>query len=89
MGRCGHRKVNEQKSLKDKLTALAAEAGFSIDDVLGLSGGKGRGGKKSAVAAKYRNPDNSDETWAGRGRMPNWLGEKLKKRGVKIEDFAI
>jgi len=41
-----------------------------------------------AIAAKYRNPDNELETWAGRGRMPNWIDRKLKA-GWKLEEFRI
>src|SRR6476620_9364816 len=25
------------------------------------------------VAPKYRNPENHDETWAGRGHQPRWM----------------
>ena len=40
------------------------------------------------MAPKYRNPDNPDETWAGRGLRPRWLAAALKS-GKKIEHFAI
>ncbi|MEQ1719332.1 MAG: H-NS histone family protein [Hyphomicrobium sp.] len=76
----------ERIELKSKFAELAEAAGLSLDDVLGM---KRRGGGKGSVAAKYRNPENPEETWTGRGRMPNWLGEKMKKRGVSKEDFAI
>jgi DNA-binding protein H-NS len=39
-------------------------------------------------APKYRNPDNPNETWAGRGLTPRWLAAAIK-RGKKLEDFAI
>lgn len=76
----------EKADLKAKMAQLAADAGLSLDDVLGIK--KGRTGKSSGVA-KYRNPDNADETWTGRGRKPNWLVERLKKRGVAMDDFLI
>jgi DNA-binding protein H-NS len=41
-----------------------------------------------AVAAKYRNPENPSETWAGRGLKPRWLTAALKA-GHRIEDFLI
>jgi DNA-binding protein H-NS len=47
-----------------------------------------RGGPRGAVAPKYRNPDNSAETWAGRGLKPRWLVAAIKG-GKKQEDFAI
>jgi DNA-binding protein H-NS len=48
----------------------------------------GRGGPRGAVAAKYRNPENPAETWAGRGLQPRWLAAALKS-GKKLEDFSI
>ncbi|MDN5802287.1 MAG: H-NS histone family protein, partial [Psychrobacter sp.] len=37
---------------------------------------------------KYRNTDNDEETWTGRGRKPTWLVEALAA-GRSLEDFAI
>ena len=79
------RQQTERADLKSKIAALAAEAGLSLDEVLGLR--RGRSGPKAPVAAKYRNPENPEETWSGRGRKPNWLVAKLQKRGTAIEDF--
>jgi DNA-binding protein H-NS len=80
------RQKAERTELREKMKALAAASGLSLEDVLGTKRGKGG---KGSVAAKYRNPDNPAETWAGRGRMPLWLNEKLKKRGVTKADFAV
>ena len=40
------------------------------------------------VRPKFRNPDKPSQTWAGRGKMPGWLKEKLSS-GQRIEDFLI
>jgi DNA-binding protein H-NS len=48
----------------------------------------GRGGRRGAVAPKYRNPENPAETWAGRGLRPRWLTAAIKS-GKKLEEFAI
>jgi DNA-binding protein H-NS len=40
------------------------------------------------VAPKYRNPENPNETWAGRGLKPRWLAAALKA-GKKLEQFSI
>ena len=79
------RKSSEERELKQKLEALAAESGFSMSD---LFGGKKVGKKGSVGAAKFRNPKDSSQTWTGRGRKPNWLVDALKK-GVKLESLAI
>ena len=41
----------------------------------------GRGGRAGPVAPKYRNPENSAETWAGRGLKPRWLTAAIKSGG--------
>ncbi len=85
-GHIVNRMKSEKQDLKAKMEALAAEAGLSLDDVLG--GGRAKG-SRAPVAAKYRNPENPSETWSGRGRRPIWMAEKLAKRGVTIDDFKI
>jgi DNA-binding protein H-NS len=44
---------------------------------------------KRALAAKYRNPANPKETWAGRGLRPRWLTAALKGGKKKLSDFAV
>lgn len=79
----------EKTEIFAKMRELANDAGLSMDDFVGGKGkGKGRGKLKSPSVAKYRNPDNAEETWTGRGRKPNWLVAKLKK-GATMEEFAI
>jgi DNA-binding protein H-NS len=52
--------------------------------------GRPRGSKMKGreVAAKYRNPKDPSETWAGRGAMPRWMTAQIKA-GKKREYFAI
>ncbi len=80
-------KLNVQQrsrtELRQKLEAMAAQAGFKLSDLFG-----GRGGKGRKVAAKYANPDNPSETWSGRGRKPRWLAARLKA-GDRIDRFLI
>jgi DNA-binding protein H-NS len=40
------------------------------------------------VLAKYRNPINPKETWAGRGKQPRWLAAQLRS-GKKLDQFLI
>src|ERR1700690_1650653 len=40
------------------------------------------------VLPKYRNPADPAETWAGRGKQPRWVSERLKSGG-KLDDFRI
>ena len=67
---------------------LAAIDGLGVGE--GRRGPKGRGSKLKGrkIAAKYRNPKNRSETWAGRGATPRWL-RALLKSGHKRDEFAI
>ena len=60
----------DRSELREKMIAMAQEAGLSLSDVVG-SGRKGKG--KGSVAVKYRHPDDDTMTWTGRGRRPKWL----------------
>ena len=44
---------------------------------------------RSKVKPKFRNPDDTSQTWAGRGLRPRWLVAALKQKGKKLEDFAV
>jgi DNA-binding protein H-NS len=44
--------------------------------------------RRRGVRAKYHNPDNPSETWAGRGRKPKWVEEKLAG-GSSLDDLLI
>ena len=37
---------------------------------------------------KYRDPDKPENTWAGRGKQPGWLKEKLEA-GASLDDFLV
>jgi DNA-binding protein H-NS len=70
---------------------LAAEVGF---EVTFSKVGKAADAKakpqspRGKVLPKYRNPENADETWSGRGRQPKWVQAALAE-GVMLSDLAI
>lgn len=37
---------------------------------------------------KYRDPEKPENTWAGRGKQPGWLKEKIEA-GASLDDFLI
>lgn len=80
-------KERERSELKQKIAMLAENSGFSVGELFG-GRGMGRGKGAGVGVAKYRNPDNPNETWTGRGRKPNWLVARLGK-GAKLADFEI
>ena len=76
-------KQNTQRSeLRERILAMVKAHGFALDDLFG----KGRQSKGS-VAVKYRDPQNAENTWTGRGRMPRWMVAATKGGKAKKEDF--
>jgi DNA-binding protein H-NS len=83
------RRAEEQAKVREMAAELAAEAGFSLEEVVANGGADRRGNRKGVkVALKYRNPKNPSQTWTGRGRQPRWLVAELEK-GKKREAFLI
>jgi len=43
---------------------------------------------RAKVAPKYRNPENPEQTWSGRGRSPKWV-EAYLAAGGSLENITI
>ena len=71
-------------AMKD-LQALAKKHGLSVDEIIGK---KGKGRKKVAAPAKYKNPSDPSQTWSGRGRQPAWYKDALAK-GKSVKSLEI
>jgi DNA-binding protein H-NS len=66
----------EAKNLKmarDAAEAAARQFGFSLDEVVG----RPIAAAAKHSEAKYRNPDNPQQTWTGRGRQPQWFKDAV------------
>jgi DNA-binding protein H-NS len=71
----------------------AREHGFSLNDLMPLMGPtRGRRPGKApagpANAPRYRNPENSEQTWSGRGRRPRWVHD-AEAAGRSLADMEI
>ena len=86
--------------VRKKLAQMAKNEGYTISELFGTGGsvapttraprGTAKKARKSLgkVAPKYRNPDNPEETWTGRGKQPRWLAAKTSE-GRSVDDFLI
>ena len=72
----------------DQILAIAESVGFSVEELLELGEQKRKKTTRKAVEPRYRNKNNAEETWTGRGKQPRWLVAELEK-GAKLEDFLI
>ena len=77
----------EKKAALEAAERAAAEHGFSLAE-LTAAGGKGLKRGKAKTPAKYRNPEDPEQTWSGRGRKPGWVNA-AEAAGKSISDFEI
>lgn len=80
------REVQEKVDVLNELRNLAKARGYAIEDLVGKEVAKTVGGGK--VKAKYRNPDNAQMEWTGRGRKPKWV-EAWLAAGGSIDQLLI
>jgi DNA-binding protein H-NS len=72
----------------NQIMAIADNVGLSIEQILELGTQKRKKSTRKAVEPRYRNKNNPEDTWTGRGKQPRWLVAELEK-GAKLEDFLI
>ncbi|ENV38955.1 H-NS histone family protein [Acinetobacter venetianus] len=72
----------------NQIIAIAEKVGFSVEELLEVGEQKRKKTTRKAVEPRYRNKNNTEETWTGRGKQPRWLVAELEK-GAKLEDFLI
>ena len=88
--------------VKAAIAKVLRDSGWSMEELFGNADSAAPAAKPSApkarkstkgrtlgkVAPKYRNPANSAETWAGRGKQPKWLAAETGK-GRSLDEFLI
>jgi DNA-binding protein H-NS len=83
------RLTSEKRALEKRLSQLSREGEIKQSEPLDLKeNASARRRKYPKVFPKYRNPNESSETWSGRGKRPRWLTAALKA-GHSIEEFVI
>ena len=80
---------SKKNSRRKEVMAQIRDLAASVDLVVDFSDSKRSSTRKGMkVPPKYRNPDNYDQVWAGRGVQPAWVRECLES-GRTLEDIAI
>lgn len=67
------------------IKALAESVGMTVEQI--ANWGKTKTDKRK-VEPRYRDHDDYDKTWTGRGMQPKWIKERISQ-GFKLEDFII
>ena len=82
------REKRRRKDLRGELERRVAAEGYKLPDIfpeLGTSAANST--RRRKMPAKFRNPQNPDETWTGIGRSPKWVQAILAERGIDIAAF--
>lgn len=58
-----------------------------MNDIFPELGTASPGRARGKRPAKYRNPQNSEQTWSGSGRTPKWVQAIFDERGIDIVAF--
>src|SRR5258708_24568012 len=75
--------IDQRRTIESELAKLTRLQGAKTLRKIGSGFGV-----RGPVAPKYRNPQNPEETWAGRGLRPKWLTAAIKG-GKSADDFLI
>ncbi|EAR52411.1 DNA-binding protein, H-NS family protein [Oceanicola granulosus HTCC2516] len=78
---------DERKLALEAAEKAAREHGYSLSELTAAGGAK-KGKSGSVNPPKYRNPDNPDQTWTGKGRRPDWI-KAAEAKGVDISTMQI
>ena len=82
----GRREADRERVIA-QMREMAGSLGMTLEDLLKQERGRERARVPATVLAKYRHPENSALTWAGRGKRPQWIIEWLAS-GRTLEDLS-
>ncbi|MGO3120757.1 MAG: H-NS histone family protein [Moraxellaceae bacterium] len=78
-----HKQTQRLREAYEIFEGIAEERNSSIEEILSVGEEI-----KQERSIKYRDPDNFENSWTGRGRKPKWLIEKVNS-GFDIEFFRV
>ena len=82
------REKQRRKDLRSELERRVAAEGYKMGDIFPeLRTGGANGTLRRKMPAKFRNPQNRDQTWTGIGRSPKWVQAILEERGIDMAAF--
>jgi DNA-binding protein H-NS len=86
----GQKRQEKKLKLAEEIRGLAAQHGLSFSDIVwgDEDKSKKRNKAKKIYKAKYQNPNNPTEKWAGIGKHPRWVRDLLSN-GVPLDQLLI
>lgn len=71
------RNTDARSTARAQIAEIAKNAGLNLKDLMA----KGDKGDVKKAPIKFRDPTDANNTWSGRGRLPNWA-LKMKEAGT-------
>lgn len=68
--------MRDRRKARIAAEQVAAKYGYTLNELLKSSKSTS---SRPPLPPKYRNPENPEQTWSGRGRKPHWINDALKK----------
>ena len=81
------REKENRKDLRAELERRLTAAGYKLGDIFPELSSAASASTRRKRPAKYRDPQNPDQTWSGIGRTPKWVQAILDERGIDIVAF--
>ena len=82
------RERKRRKDLRSELERRVAAEGYKLGDIFPeLGSTSANAARRQKRPAKYRNPQNPDDTWSGIGRTPKWVAAIVEERGIDVPAF--
>ena len=82
------REKRRRQDLRGELERRVKAEGYRLPDLFPELGNAAEGGtRRRKMPAKFRNPQNPEETWTGIGRSPKWVQAILEDRGIDMAAF--
>jgi DNA-binding protein H-NS len=82
------KKDQEVEDAYNSIVATANSVGLSLEELIEFGATKHKKAPRKAVEPRYRNLNDPEQTWTGRGKQPRWLVAELEK-GASLESFRI
>jgi len=83
------RKRQSVAEAQQKILDLAKELGLTPEELIRQMPGAKRNKTRVPTTVRYRNPENPDQVWSGRGKRPQWLAQKLAQGQTKDEFLVV
>ena len=81
------RERQNHKDLRAEFERRVAADGYKLADVFPELGAARSSTTRRRRPARYRDPQNPEQTWSGIGRTPKWVQAILDERGIGMAAF--